>query len=295
MIGFIDLTDSEAKIEENLEKIRQKRCDSHNKYKAAYFCTNVSCIKNSTSFLCGLCYDNHSKNHLNNKEIKSIEDLFSTKRLSQIKEDSKIDSSHEVKLKQILQDLDEKFGKLKESFNSIIDEECKKVKANIKEKYSVNNEYIIKIIKEHDQILHNLFTKNEIMNNFKTAINPYIESFDKISEAFRTQSKIVENRYKNINLFMNKFAKINEKHKDLVDYVQQKISNFDELYNNINSMDKIQPVAIDDILLQKLKTSKIVKKIPILHNDIIHQIIGYGNNTKYITCSVDKGIIIRNR
>ena len=83
------------KIEENFEKIRQKKCDTHNKYKASYCCINSLCVKNLSCFLCELCYKNHSKNHLNSQEIKSIGDLFSTKTLSQMKE-KKLMKSHKI-------------------------------------------------------------------------------------------------------------------------------------------------------------------------------------------------------
>ena len=304
MIGLIE---SAIKIEANLEKIRQKKCDSHNRYKASYFCTNVSCVINSTSFLCELCYDNHSKNLPNHREIKAVDDLFSTKRLTQIKQDCKID---EDKIKLLLLDVDQKFGKLRENFSRIIDEECKKVKAHVKDKYSVDNESIMKIIKEHEQMLQKLFTKNEIMNDFQLLINPYLKSFDKISEAFRTRIKIVENRDKNIELFINNFTKVNEKYKNLINYMEQKISNFDELYNNRNfinhlqykkleeikpvTLDEIKPVTLDEVLLQRVKLCKIDKKILRLHTNNIKKIISYDNNTKYITCSPDKTIIIRN-
>ena len=71
-MDFIDLADGDIKIEQNFEKLRQKKCNNHDKQKASYFCTNVSCIQNSTSFLCKLCYNSHSKNHLNHKEYLRI-------------------------------------------------------------------------------------------------------------------------------------------------------------------------------------------------------------------------------
>ena len=150
MFTYVNLVSDEKKIEENLEKIRQKRCDSHNKYKASHFCSNILCVKNSTSFLCQFCYNNHSINHLKYKEIHFVEDLFSTKSLTQMKEDSKLDSSHEDKINKILQDLDHIFGKLKENLRIVIDQECNKAKAYVKQKFSIDNEYIMKIFKEHE-------------------------------------------------------------------------------------------------------------------------------------------------
>ena len=239
MISFIGLTNGEIKIEENFEKIRQKKCDSHNRYKASHFCTNISCVKNSTSFLCELCYRSHSKNHVISQEIKTIDEIFSTKRLTQIKVDCKMDSSNKNKVDQVLKGLDEKFGKLKVNICKIIDEECNKAKAHIKEKYSLDNEPIMKIVRKHEQILLDLFTKDEIMNNFQGTINLYLESFSKISEALFMQMEIIENCDKSINLFINNFAKINEKHKDLEEFVQQKVSNFNELYDlNLKNQSK---------------------------------------------------------
>ena len=238
MLSFVNLVNDEMKIQENLEKIRQKKCDSHNKYQASHFCTNPSCIKNSTSFLCEFCYNNHSKNHLNRKEIKTIDELFSTKRLTQMKEDCKLDSAFEEKVIQVLQDLDRKFGKLKKTVSKIIDDECKKAKNHVKEKFSAakNNERIMKVINEHEKVLLDLFTKDEIMKGFELAINPYLESIGKISEAFRTQIEIVENRDKNIESFSQNFKKINEKSKDLVDFIQQKFFNFDDIPQIQNSI-----------------------------------------------------------
>ena len=74
--------------------------------------------------------------------------------------------------------------------------------------------------------------------------------------------------------------------------MQQKISNFDELYDNIKLLNQMQLTNLNEILLQKFKTSKIDKKIPRLHTDSIWKIISYDNNTKYITCSKDKTIIV---
>ena len=51
---------------------------------------------------------------------------------------------------------------------------------------------------------------------------------------------------------------------------------------------------MNEILLQKLKTVKIDKKISKLHTSTITKIISYDNDTKYITCSYDKTIIIQN-
>ena len=290
----MNLVSNDIKIEENLEKIRQKRCDSHNKYKASHFCTNLSCIKDSISFLCEFCYNNHFINHFNNKEIKTVDEIFSTKRLTQMKEDCKIDSSHQEKINQILQDLDQIFRKLKETLCNIIDQECNKAKAHIQQKFSIDNEYIMKIFKKHEQVLIGLFTKEEINNNFNLTINSFIESYNKVSEIFQMQIETVENRYKNIDLLMKNLPKINQKHKDLADFVQQNISNFDELYNNIKLVNPMQSAKLDEILLQKLKNAKIDKKVPRLHTSIIYKIIIYDNNTKYITCSFDKTIIIRN-
>ena len=93
MIGFIGLFNNEnVKIEKNLEKIRQKKCDSHNKYQASYCCINPSCY---------------------------VDELFSTKRLVQIKENCKIDPAYQEKIHQVLQDLDHIFGKSKENINKI--------------------------------------------------------------------------------------------------------------------------------------------------------------------------------
>ena len=290
MIQFIDFVNDEIKIEENFEKLRQRKCNSHNKYKACYFCTNFSCVQNSTSFLCELCYNDHPKNHFNNKEIKSVEDLFSMKRLIQMKEDCKIDPAYQDKINQISQDLDQIFEKLKETLCNMIDEVCKKAKANFHQKFSLDNEYIMKIIKEHEQVLINLFNKDTIITNFNLSINPYLKSFIKISETFRMQIKVVENLDQNIDLFLKNFAKINQKHKDLVDIAQQNISNFDEFYNNLNFTDH----QWNNILVENNKEVEINKTIHRLHTDIIYKIISYDNNTKYITCSADNDIIIRN-
>ena len=295
MFSYVNLVSNDIKIEENLEKIRQKRCDNHNKYEASHFCTNLSCVKNSTSFLCELCYNNHPKNHFNHKEIQSVGDLFQMKRFNQMKEYAKFDPAHQEKINQISQDLDHIFGKLKETLSNIIDEECKKAKANVQQNFSIDNEYIIKAFKEHEKVLLDVFTKDEINNNFNITIIPYLESFNRVSEIFRRQIETGENHDKNIALLLNNFPKINQKYKEIVDSVQQKISNFDELYNNIKLINPMQSPKSNEILLQKLKSCKIDKKIPRLHTGGINKIISYDKNRKYITCSTtDTTIIIQN-
>ena len=78
---MFSLVNAEIIIEVNLEKLRQKRCNSHNKHKATYFCTNHSCVTNSKSFLCAFCYKNHYHSiHFSGGEKL----LFSTKRFIQI-------------------------------------------------------------------------------------------------------------------------------------------------------------------------------------------------------------------
>ena len=54
MFGYIDLVNSQ-------------KCNSHNFYKASYFCTNFSCVQNSTSFLCEIWYIDHPKNNFNQR------------------------------------------------------------------------------------------------------------------------------------------------------------------------------------------------------------------------------------
>ena len=184
MLSYVNLVNNDVKIEENLERIRQKRCDNHNKYKASYFCTNLSSLKNSTSFLCQFCYNNHSINHLKYKEIQSVEDLFSTKRLTQMKDDCKIDPSFQDKINKVLQDLGHIFETLKITICDIIDKECKKAKAHIQQKFLIENECIMEVFKEHERVLLDVFTKDEIISNFNLTINPYLESFNKLSDTF---------------------------------------------------------------------------------------------------------------
>ena len=64
--------------------------------------------------------------------------------------------------------------------------------------------------------------------------------------------------------------------------------NLPDIPEEINSID------LHSKLIEKIKKPEINKKIPILHSNIIYKIISYDNNTKYITCSKDKFIIIRN-
>ena len=88
-------------------------------------------MKNSTSLLCELCYNDNPKNHFNSKEIKSVKDLFSIKGLSEMKEDCKIGPAYQEKIYQISQDRDQIFKKLKETLCNMIDQECKKAKTYI--------------------------------------------------------------------------------------------------------------------------------------------------------------------
>ena len=136
MFSHVNFVNDEIERQENLEKIRQKKCDNHNKYQVSHFCTNPSCVQNSTSFLCELCYNNHSKNHLIHKKIKTVDELFSTKRLAQMKEYSKIHLAYEDKIDQVLQDLDHKFRKLKKVFVKSLKMSAKKQKITLKKIFS---------------------------------------------------------------------------------------------------------------------------------------------------------------
>ena len=211
-----------------------------------------------------------------------------------MKDDCKIDPSFQDKINKVLQELGYIFETLKITICDTIDKECKKAKAHIQQRFLIENEYIMKVFREHEKVLIDIFTKDEIINNFYLNINPYLESFNKVSETFSWQIETVENCDKNIDLLMKNMPKFNLKHKDFVDFMRKKISNFDELYKNIKLINPIQSAKSNEILLQKLKICKIDKNIPRLHTNSIYKIISYDNNTKYITCSFDKTIIIRN-
>ena len=73
------------------------------------------------------------------------------KRLTQMKEDYKIDTAYQEKLNEISQDLDQIFGKLKVTLCNIIDEACKKAKAYIQEKYFSDNRGIMKAFEQHEK------------------------------------------------------------------------------------------------------------------------------------------------
>ena len=70
-----------------------------------------------------------------------------------MKEDCKIDPTCQEKINQISQELDQIFEKLKETFINIIDEECKKAKSFIEQKFTLNNEYIIILSKNMSKFL----------------------------------------------------------------------------------------------------------------------------------------------
>ena len=63
----------------------------------------------------------------------------------------------------------------------------------------------MKVFKEHENVLLDLFSKDATMTNFNTAINPYLESFNKISETFQMQIEMVENLNNNIDYFLKIF------------------------------------------------------------------------------------------
>ena len=65
-------------------------------------------------------------------------------------------------------------------------------------------------------------------------------------------------------------------------------SKLDQLPEQINC------IMLNSLLVNKIKKVKIDKKIPILHTRGILKLISYDNNSKCITCSGDKTIIVRN-
>ena len=58
--------------------------------------------------------------------------------------------------------------------------------------------------------------------------------------------------------------------------------------------EKLNFLSPSSFLLDKLKKFEMYKKIPRLHTNVIYKIINYENHKKYITCSKDKTIIVRN-
>ena len=77
-------------------------------------------------------------------------------------------------------------------------------------------------------------------------------------------------------------------------HINSSIRQFNEYYRKNPNLDQL-PEEINSIIsVDKIKESKIGERIPRLHIGIIHKLICYDNNTKYITCSHDTAIIIRN-
>ena len=62
----------------------------------------------------------------------------------------------------------------------------------------------------------------------------------------------------------------------------------------LDKPEEINSIKVYSSLVEKIKKAEINKTIPTLHSSVIHKIISYDKNTKYITCSKDKTIIIRN-
>ena len=65
----------------------------------------------------------------------------------------------------------------------------------------------MKLFKEHEKVIFNLFNKDKIIDNFNLTITPYLESFNKVSETFEMQIETVENIDKNIDLLTKNFTK----------------------------------------------------------------------------------------
>ena len=110
------------------------------------------------------------------------------------------------------------------------------------------------------------------------------------------QIEISENFDKKIELLHKNFPEINKEHKDLVDFIQKSLSYFDEVCNQ-KFIDQIHSYNLNGIMIQKLRNGmigKIDKKMERMHFDTINKLISYDDNRKYITCSNDETIIIRN-
>ena len=278
MIDTFEYISAEENIKNNLQKLKKFKCDSHKKHQASYFCINPNCINNSTSFLCELCVNNHHTNHAAERQIKSIDYLFSVKLLDQIKEECKITSSRKEDTIRDLKKIDDIFDDLKTTLCNIIASACNELKDNMKLKIQSEDCHLKDTVKGYEKMLSDLFSKDDLPD-IKNFIQEYVNNFSKLSEVIREQIKKAEEFDTNIS--------------ELDDCLKQRKIMHSELIDMVNK--KIKDETLEEKILDNIKNIKLEElNLPRIHTKEVNKILVY-DDKNYITCSADTSIIIRNK
>ena len=287
MTESLSFIEYEMKIIQNLANLSQTTCDGHKKYRAYQFCTHPSCIKNSTSFLCQLCADTHQVTHRNQKHLKPIDYFFSVKLLSQMKDETQTDLLQDEKILDGLKQINQIFTELKDKLNQQIDETCEKMKQDIKAKYDFQGEQSKKIIREYEEMLIKLLGKDQI-TEVKTIIEPYLNNFNELTGFLYKQIKQSNKKTEDFDAIFSSVQDVIIKSKNLQSELFELVT--EKIRKPSSNCDNQQP------LFNRIKNIQFEeKRIPKLHTSGITKIISFDNHKKFITCSGDTNIIVRNK
>ena len=280
------------KINAHFIKLSENQCSSHNDFQAEYICTHDDCISNSKSYLCELCIESHYSNYSHFKHIKSINILFSNNILDKAK---KVIDNIEKQMKQdaytreASNRIDQIFDEFQRKLVSNIYEYCKTVKQNILNKIDpklVQYKQMSASISQYESMLESFFLKDELPE-LKIFISKYSEEYRNLSDIIQTNFNKMNSKDPASNDIKNALDKLSSKcteyDKEISKFIVKRISTLEE------------DVTFDNKdLIDRLKNMKIEKDSPRIHSATVWKIMNNNDNTKYITCSDDNTIIVRN-
>ena len=278
-------------MKEILSKLCQTKCSIHKELKSEIFCDNLECISNSKNFLCAICVKTHNFAHkLSN--FKPVETIFSTTVLEKVKTSYNTQKSNEYtdqSLSESLKQIDNIMNNVKDGLIKFIEQLCTKAKETIKEKLGFSND-IKNIITGYHDILKVLNLTPSSGDNFPNIIKIYLENFNKLSDFRCKQIQQAASKPLLPSELLLMMTKLTEKSKDLSAEFQKatqiKFTDFENSFFQVSEL--------NDLLIKRLKNIRPIQKFALHHTKSVYKILCYDDNTKYITCSTDTNIIIRN-
>ena len=174
------------------------------------------------------------------------------------------------------------FDNLKQEIGKLLDEKCEKLKIRVRAQCLVNEDHIKNNFKDYEKMLSNLLCTQEL-NDVRQIIKPYLERFNKLSKLYTEQIEKLDFA-KDYHIAVDEVLKESKAfQRGLVDNLRQSMESFCQFDNNL-------------IFFRKIKNASFEKDVfPRLHTNVISKLLSYDNNTKLITCSNDRNIIIRNK
>ena len=276
----------------NLARISETLCHFHKDLSAEYICTQADCINQNICFLCELCFDNHTSNHLHQKDIISTHSIFSTRLLKKTKavvRAQEIELNQDKNFQEVKTQISDAFIKLEAKLVSMIKEYLDQAQKNIQgviDPIKFEYEKTLKIISEYEKSLSNIFLKDDLPE-FKTFIFEYLKTYQNLTDALQSNFTVKSQKKISIQDSINLTNRIINKSDDLcieIDhFIKQKMLFFqDDVFSDAKN------------LMERLNNLKLHKTIPKTDTNTSYKMIFNGDFSKYMTNALDFSIIARN-